>query len=70
MAKKIGNHSTSKKKKQTFSFTAPTAMSVQLVGGFTHWQEHPIQMRKGASGGTAFELALPSKGIGTLRITP
>jgi 1,4-alpha-glucan branching enzyme len=50
MAKKIGNHSDSRKKKQTFSFTAPTALSVQLVGGFTHWQEHPVQMHKGANG--------------------
>jgi len=50
MAKKIGNHSSSHKKKQTFSFKAPDAMSVQLVGGFTHWQERPIQMHKGANG--------------------
>ena len=50
MAKKNGNHSTGRKKKQTFSFTAPTAMSVQLVGGFTRWQEHPIQMQKSGNG--------------------
>jgi 1,4-alpha-glucan branching enzyme len=50
MAKKIRNHSTNEKKKQTFSFTAPTAMSVQLVGSFTQWQERPIQMHKGANG--------------------
>ena len=37
-------------KEQTFSFSAPTAMSVQLVGDFTHWQQQPIQMRKGTDG--------------------
>ena len=43
---------------QNFSFTAPGAISVQLVGDFTHWQEHPIQMRKGTDGiwRTAVEL--------------
>jgi len=35
---------------QAFSFTAPTAMSVQLVGDFTHWEEQPVRMRKGAHG--------------------
>ena len=35
---------------QTFAFTAPSAMSVQLVGDFTHWQREPISMRKGADG--------------------
>ena len=50
MAKNIENHSASRKKKQTFSFTAPTARSVQLVGGFTQWQEHPLQMHKNGNG--------------------
>ncbi len=40
----------SSKKTQTFSFSAPTALSVQLVGDFTRWQERPIQMRKAADG--------------------
>ena len=35
---------------QTFSFAAPTAMSVQLVGDFTHWQQKPINMQKSADG--------------------
>jgi 1,4-alpha-glucan branching enzyme len=35
---------------QTFSFSAPGAMSVQLVGDFTHWQQRPINLRKGADG--------------------
>ena len=48
MAKNTGNANRSKL--QRFSFTAPAAMSVQLVGDFTHWQEHPIHMRKGPGG--------------------
>ena len=37
-------------KRQTFSFNAPAAMSVQLVGDFTHWQSEPIQLKKDKSG--------------------
>ena len=36
--------------RQTFSFAEPTASNVLLVGDFTHWQEQPISMRKGANG--------------------
>ena len=35
---------------QGFSFRAPEAISVQLVGDFTHWQEHPISLRKDTTG--------------------
>jgi hypothetical protein len=35
---------------QTFSFPAPTARRVQLVGDFTQWQQAPIKMQKGADG--------------------
>ena len=35
---------------QAFSFAAPSALSVQLVGDFTHWQQKPISMLKGADG--------------------
>jgi len=38
------------KKPQIFSFTAPTAVSVQLVGDFTHWKDRPINMQKGPDG--------------------
>ena len=41
---------TGKKITQTFSFAAPAAMSVQLVGDFTHWQKKPINMLKGLLG--------------------
>ena len=33
-----------------FSFVAPAATNVQLVGDFTHWQQDPICMQKGADG--------------------
>ncbi len=35
---------------QTFRFTAPDALSVLLVGDFTHWQKSPIPMHKGPGG--------------------
>lgn len=37
-------------RRQTFSFKAPAAMSVQLAGDFTHWSEHAISMRQGGDG--------------------
>ena len=47
------------KRKLTFSFNAPDALSVQLVGDFTHWQKSPINLRKQSDGtwGTSVELA-------------
>jgi 1,4-alpha-glucan branching enzyme len=47
---KNANTETSNGRIQTFSFTAPAATSVQLVGDFTHWQQEPINLRKGADG--------------------
>jgi len=35
---------------QMFSFTAPTARSVQLAGDFTQWQQKPVNMQKGQDG--------------------
>jgi len=35
---------------QRFSIQAPAALSVQLVGDFTHWQKQPINLHKGDSG--------------------
>ena len=35
---------------QTFSLTAPGALTVTLVGDFTHWQKNPISLRKEAEG--------------------
>ena len=46
-------------KKQTFRFTAGDAMSVLLVGDFTHWQAHPIPMKKGPDGVWTASVDLP-----------
>jgi 1,4-alpha-glucan branching enzyme len=46
-------------KDQTFRFTAPDAMSVLLVGDFTHWQSQPIPMQKGLDGIWAVSVNLP-----------
>lgn len=48
MARK-SNHDKSKRT-QTFSITAPTAQSVQLVADFTHWKEKPLNLEKEANG--------------------
>jgi len=38
------------KQQQTFSFDAPAANSVQLVGDFTQWQSHPIHLQRQPDG--------------------
>lgn len=38
------------KKKETFSFNAPDALSVSLVGDFTNWKKQPVNMKKGPDG--------------------
>jgi len=45
--------------KQTFRFTCPAAISVLLVGDFTHWQERGIPMRKGNDGIWTATVSLP-----------
>ena len=45
--------------KQTFTFNAPGAMSVLLVGDFTHWQESPIPLKKKKGGLWQATVALP-----------
>ena len=51
MAKKAhSNGKTPEGKTQGFSFRAPEAISVQLVGDFTQWQEHPISLKKETGG--------------------
>ncbi len=37
-------------KRETFSLTAPAAMQVVLVGDFTHWEQKPVSLKKGADG--------------------
>ena len=46
-------------KKQTFRFSAPAAMSVLLVGDFTHWQQRGIPMQKGKGGIWTTTVSLP-----------
>lgn len=59
MAKKSTNTRTGTNgRTQTFSFRAPGAMSVQLVGDFTHWQQQPISLQKGPDGVWRTTLAL------------
>lgn len=50
MAKNIQAKINAGKKKQMFSYHAPGAMVVQLVGDFTNWQERPIALRREADG--------------------
>ena len=59
MAKKMKSKDGNSGRKQVFAITAPGALSVQLMGDFTHWQEHPISMGKGTDGiwRTTVELA-------------
>jgi 1,4-alpha-glucan branching enzyme len=50
MAKKINSISGGTGRKQTFTLPAPGAVSVQLMGDFTQWQNRPISMKKSAKG--------------------
>jgi 1,4-alpha-glucan branching enzyme len=50
MAKKPSLKGSHIRRPQTFAFSAPDAMSVQLVGDFTQWQERPINLQKGVDG--------------------
>jgi 1,4-alpha-glucan branching enzyme len=45
--------------KQTFRFAAPAAMSVMLVGDFSHWQRNGIPMQRGKDGVWTASLELP-----------
>jgi 1,4-alpha-glucan branching enzyme len=47
------------KTKVTFSFTAPSAQSVMLVGDFTGWQEAPMVMKKDKTGAWKKTVSLP-----------
>ncbi len=40
----------SAKSRQIFSFNAPDALSVHLVGDFTHWQKLPVSLKKESGG--------------------
>lgn len=47
------------KKQQTFSITAPGAISVILVGTFTQWQKQPIPLKRDSGGIWRVTVALP-----------
>jgi 1,4-alpha-glucan branching enzyme len=59
MAKKMNMKNGSNGRVQTFSFSAADAMSVQLVGDFTHWQEQPINLQRGPDGVWRARVELP-----------
>ena len=40
----------SAKSNRTFSFNAPEALSVQLVGDFTQWQDNPVNLKRQRGG--------------------
>jgi len=50
MAKRTDSKIGGNIRKQTFAFCAPDALSVQLVGDFTQWQERPVNLHKGLDG--------------------
>jgi 1,4-alpha-glucan branching enzyme len=59
MAKKTKAKSGASVRAQGFSFRAPDASSVQLVGDFTQWQESPIGLSKDAEGVWRAAVPLP-----------
>ncbi len=44
------NFKSSNGQKQSFAFTAPDALSVQLAGDFTHWKDEAIAMKRETGG--------------------
>jgi 1,4-alpha-glucan branching enzyme len=48
--KRTGNGSADSKKKESFTYFAPTAENVELVGDFTGWEEKPITLKKQKDG--------------------
>ena len=58
MAKKAKTKA-AKATSQIFAIHAPAAMTVQLAGDFTHWQEHPISLKKESGGVWRTEVELP-----------
>jgi 1,4-alpha-glucan branching enzyme len=59
MAKKTNTKKGANSRTQTFSFCAPDALSVQLAGDFTRWQDGPISLQKGADGVWRTAVQLP-----------
>ncbi len=59
MAKKTNTKNGAKGRPQAFSFRAPEALAVQLVGDFTQWQDRPINLQKDADGVWRATVKLP-----------
>lgn len=59
MAKKTNPKNSHNIRQQSFAFSAPDALSVQLVGDFTQWQQRPVSMQKGADGVWRTTVELP-----------
>jgi len=58
MAKKTKTTQPAKAATQIFAFRAPAALSVQLVGDFTHWNEKPVSLKKETGGVWRAEVTL------------
>ena len=50
---------TTNERQTTFSYNAPEALSVMLVGDFTNWQSKPISLHKQPNGLWQVSLQLP-----------
>ncbi|HEX5399829.1 MAG TPA: glycogen-binding domain-containing protein [Verrucomicrobiae bacterium] len=50
VAKRANADRTDKNGTQVFTYAAPAARGVQLMGDFTNWQERPIPLRRQSSG--------------------
>jgi 1,4-alpha-glucan branching enzyme len=55
----MNSKNSSNGQKQTFTFTAPDALSVQLAGDFTQWQAKAIAMKREFGGVWKATVALP-----------
>jgi len=59
IALRMPKKTTTAVKQQTFSFYAPEAVSVQLVGDFTNWQANPISLKRQPNGVWTTTVPLP-----------
>lgn len=53
------NGATGSKKKESFTYFAPSAENVSLVGDFTSWEEEPIALKKAKDGTWTATIPLP-----------
>ena len=62
MEKRTSPRTAAKKKesKETFTIFAPEAQTVELVGGFTNWEDNPITLKKSKDGAWKASVTLES----------